>query len=38
LGAARFYKRLGFAKKEEDRLFVLEQLMLEAFIAEKERS
>ena len=38
LGAARFYKRLGFAKKEEDRLFVLEHDRLETFIAEKERS
>lgn len=38
IGASRFYKRLGFAKKEEDRLFVLEQDRLEAFIAEKEQS
>ncbi len=38
LGAARFYRRLGFAKKEEDRLFVLEQDRLETFIADKERS
>ncbi len=36
LGAARFYKRLGFARKEEDRLFVLEQDRLETFIADKE--
>ncbi|MGQ0483932.1 MAG: GNAT family N-acetyltransferase [Hyphomicrobiales bacterium] len=38
LGAVRFYKRLGFAKKENDRLFVLEQNRLETFIADKERS
>lgn len=36
LGAARFYKRLGFTRKEEDRLFVLEQDRLETFIADKE--
>jgi ribosomal protein S18 acetylase RimI-like enzyme len=31
-GAERFYARLGFAKKSEDRLFVLEQDRLDAFI------
>ena len=36
LGAARFYQRLGFVKKEEDRLYVLEHDRLETFIAEKE--
>lgn len=36
LGAARFYRRLGFTRKEEDRLFVLEQDRLETFIADKE--
>lgn len=32
-GAERFYARLGFAKKPEDRLHVLEQDRLETFIA-----
>lgn len=32
-GAARFYSRLGFAKKDEDRLFILEQDRLGEFIA-----
>ena len=31
-GAARFYARLGFAKKDEDRLYVLEQDRLKDFI------
>ena len=35
-GAARFYRRLGFAQKDEDRLFVLEHDKLEAFVKGKE--
>lgn len=32
-GAARFYEKLGFKRKDEDRLFVLEQEMLTSFVA-----
>jgi ribosomal protein S18 acetylase RimI-like enzyme len=32
LGAARFYERLGFARKEEDRLFVLEDGRMQQFL------
>ena len=32
-GAARFYERIGFKKKDEDRLFILEQDQLEEFIS-----
>jgi ribosomal protein S18 acetylase RimI-like enzyme len=35
-GGARFYERLGFKKKLEDRLFILEQDGLNYFIAERE--
>ncbi len=35
-GGARFYERLGFKKKLEDRLFVLEQDGLNYFIAERD--
>ena len=35
-GGARFYERLGFKKKLEDRLFILEQDGLNNFIAERE--
>ena len=35
-GAGRFYERLGFKKKLEDRLFILEQDGLNYFIAERE--
>ena len=35
-GGARFYERLGFKKKLEDRLFVLEQDSLNYFIAERD--
>lgn len=31
-GAARFYERLGFARKDEDRLFVLESSSLDQFL------
>ena len=31
--AARFYERLGFTRKEEDRLFILEQEMLNSLLA-----
>jgi ribosomal protein S18 acetylase RimI-like enzyme len=31
-GAARFYERLGFARKDEDRLFVLESQGLQRFL------
>jgi ribosomal protein S18 acetylase RimI-like enzyme len=34
-GGARFYERLGFKKKPEDRLFILEQDGLNNFIAER---
>ena len=34
-GGARFYERLGFKKKLEDRLFILEQDGLNNFIAER---
>ena len=34
-GGARFYERLGFNKKPEDRLFILEQDGLNSFIAER---
>lgn len=34
LGAARFYERLGFARKDEDRLFVLETGGLMKFLDE----
>ena len=33
---ARFYERLGFKKKLEDRLFILEQDGLNYFIAERD--
>lgn len=33
-GAARFYERLGFARKDEDRLFVLESRGLDKFLNE----
>jgi len=32
-GAARFYERLGFLRKDEDRIFVLESEKLRAFVA-----
>lgn len=32
-GAARFYERLGFARHDEDRLFVLEDDAVSAFLA-----
>lgn len=32
-GAARFYERLGFLRKDEDRIFVLESEKLRAFAA-----
>ncbi len=35
-GGARFYERLGFKKKLEDRLFILEQDGLNYFIAERD--
>ncbi len=35
-GGARFYERLGFTKKPEDRLFVLEQGGLNDFISERK--
>jgi ribosomal protein S18 acetylase RimI-like enzyme len=35
-GGARFYERLGFKKKLEDRLFILEQDDLNYFIAERD--
>jgi ribosomal protein S18 acetylase RimI-like enzyme len=35
VGGARFYERLGFKKKLEDRLFILEQDGLNYFIAER---
>lgn len=34
-GAARFYARLGFAKKAEDRLHILEQDRFNAFVGEQ---
>jgi len=36
LGAARFYQRLGFGRKDEDRLFVLESDRMQEFVAEKD--
>jgi ribosomal protein S18 acetylase RimI-like enzyme len=36
-GAARFYERLGFARKEEDRLFVLEEDGLGSLMSRRER-
>lgn len=35
-GAARFYERMGFARKEQDRLFILEQDGLEALAGRGE--
>ncbi|QIG50348.1 GNAT family N-acetyltransferase [Nordella sp. HKS 07] len=35
-GAARFYERLGFARHDEDRLFVLEDEQVTAFLEERE--
>lgn len=32
-GASRFYERLGFVRKDEDRLFILEHDRLQSFIA-----
>lgn len=37
-GAERFYARLGFTKKTEDRLHILEQDQLSAFISTGEES
>lgn len=37
-GAERFYARLGFAKKTEDRLHILEQDHLKAFISAGEET
>jgi len=37
-GAARFYARQAFSRKETDRLFVLEAEALEQFIAEEDRA
>jgi ribosomal protein S18 acetylase RimI-like enzyme len=37
-GAARFYERLGFTRKEEDRLFFLEHQPLRDFIRAEEAS
>ena len=37
-GAERFYARLGFNKKTEDRLHILEQDKLETFIATGDRT
>ena len=38
LGAERFYARLGFTKKTEDRLHILEQDHLKAFISAGEET
>lgn len=35
-GAARFYERLGFARKEEDRLFFLEHRKLKDFVTAED--
>ena len=35
LGAARFYERLGFKAKDEDRLFILEQDSMDEFMKGK---
>ncbi len=37
-GAARFYQRLGFNRKDEDRLFILEHDMLGQLVQTKEMS
>ena len=37
-GAARFYDRLGFKRKDEDRLFILEQDGLAAFLEGEKTS
>jgi ribosomal protein S18 acetylase RimI-like enzyme len=36
--AVRFYERLGFKRKDEDRLFVLEQDMLDSLVQRREQS
>ena len=35
-GAARFYERLGFKRRDEDRLFVLEHDMLATLVKQRE--
>jgi ribosomal protein S18 acetylase RimI-like enzyme len=37
-GAQRFYARLGFSKKNEDRLHILEQDQFTAFIASGDKT
>lgn len=37
-GAARFYERLGFSRKEADRLFVLEGAMMDRLLERKDEA